>query len=109
MAPRRRKDPGVATWDDWDPSADYDNAPDLMFSISADGSRLNCRPEFVPPAPKKRKICDLDAPHRTWNPMEADEDDDPFAFPEHMEDWGAPNVQLCDEQPRKRTSRVRSI
>ncbi|TRM61677.1 hypothetical protein BD626DRAFT_570391 [Schizophyllum amplum] len=100
--PARRARDDVSVWDDFDSSADYNNAPDLAYSVSADGARLNCRAfDYVPPPTKKWKICELDAPHRTWNPMET-EGDDTFNFPESMDNW-APNVQVCDEPSRKRT------
>ncbi|TRM61977.1 hypothetical protein BD626DRAFT_548776 [Schizophyllum amplum] len=103
MAPRRARD-DLSVWDDFASSANYDNAPDLVYSISADGARLNCHAlDFIPPPPKKkRKLCELDAPHRRWNPMETDSDDH-FAFPESMDEWTLPREQVCDEPTRKRT------
>ncbi|KAL1684796.1 hypothetical protein GGG16DRAFT_119464, partial [Schizophyllum commune] len=98
MAPRRPLDL-VDVWDD-SSASNYENAPDLIFSVSADGGRVNCQPfDYVPPPVKKRKICDLEAPHRTWNPMdvEGDDEDDDFAFPRQP-----PDAQASDTQPRKR-------
>ncbi|KAL1658241.1 hypothetical protein GGF50DRAFT_67646 [Schizophyllum commune] len=101
MPPRRAR-PDVEVWDDFDASAQYDNAPDLVYSVSADGARLNCRAfDYVPPPAKRRKVCELSASHRAWNPMEA-EDDDEFDFPPCNERGDAPQVQICDEPTRKR-------
>ncbi|KAI4517218.1 hypothetical protein K525DRAFT_211399 [Schizophyllum commune Loenen D] len=87
--PARRARDGIDVWDD-SSASNYENAPDLLFSISSDGSRVNCEAfEFVPPPVKKRKVCDLEAPHRTWIPMDAegedDDDDFDFSFPGSME------------------------
>ncbi|KAL1671328.1 hypothetical protein EV122DRAFT_226759 [Schizophyllum commune] len=101
MPARRARDKN-AVWDDYDLSQNYDTVPELSYSVSADGNRLTCRAtEFAPPARKRRKICDLAAPHRSWNPMEAAQDDVDFDFPATMEEW-APGgrVQLCDEYTR---------
>ena len=96
MPPRRARDT-VDVWDDFDAPSQYDNGPDLVFSVSTDGQRLNCRAvDFVPPPPKRRKVCELDAAHRSWNPMGA-EDDDGFDWPACDEHGDAPGVQLCDE------------
>ncbi|TRM56334.1 hypothetical protein BD626DRAFT_575796 [Schizophyllum amplum] len=99
----RRARADLDVWDDFASSANYDNAPDLVYSLSSDGARLNCHAfDYIPPPAKKRKKADLDAPHRTWNPMETEGDDD-FAFPESMGDGSAPHEQICDERTRKRT------
>ncbi|KAL1658562.1 hypothetical protein GGF50DRAFT_120743 [Schizophyllum commune] len=101
MAPRRSRE-NADIYHDFDPSANYANAPDLFFSISADGTRLNCRAfDFIPPPTKRRKVCELDASHGAWNPMEIEEDET-FEFPDNMDEWNTPNIQLCDEKTRKR-------
>ncbi|TRM56317.1 hypothetical protein BD626DRAFT_575841 [Schizophyllum amplum] len=93
----------VDVWNDFDSSADFNNAPDLVYTVSADGARLNCHAfDFVPPPSKKRKVCELSAPHKTWNPMESTGDDN-FDFPESMDDWTGPHEQVCDERTRKRS------
>ncbi|TRM61685.1 hypothetical protein BD626DRAFT_405012 [Schizophyllum amplum] len=106
MPSRRPRDDDVQIWDDFDSSAHNENAPDLVYSVSADGVRLNCHAfDYVPPPTKKRKISELHAPHRGWNPMEVpgDGDDDDFRFPASMDEWTAAQVQVCDEQTRKRS------
>ncbi|TRM56407.1 hypothetical protein BD626DRAFT_541333 [Schizophyllum amplum] len=102
--PARRARDDVSVWNDFDLAANYENAPDLHYSLSADGTRINCQPlDFIPPPTKKRKVCELSAPHKRWNPMET-EGDDQFSFPESMEDWSTPQEQICDEPTRKRSS-----
>ena len=102
---RRARNNNIDVWDDFSSGANYKNSPDVAYNVH--GARLNVQPlAYVPPPSKKRKICDLEAPHRTWNPMEDDGEDD-FNFPESQDQWtGESEEVLCDKPSRKRTAGV---